>query len=91
MLDTPVFIMIDCKIDFLQSGSKWKNFNIFHVFFKMMQGFCNANEGGNYLRLNEELGEEMPFDEIKFIDELIRLGEQVYKDRKEEIGEFLLS
>jgi uncharacterized protein len=42
-----------------------------------------------YLRINEELGEEVPFDEVKFMDELIDLGKQVFNSKREEILSFL--
>ena len=42
----------------------------------------------NYLRINEQLGEEVPFDEIEAIDLLIELGKLVYKKNREEIMRF---
>ncbi|MCS0652736.1 CBASS cGAMP-activated phospholipase [Cytobacillus firmus] len=62
-----------------------------HLSSESVTYHCKHLLGENYLRINEELGEEMPFDEIKFVEELIMLGEKVYKDRREEIKKFLLS
>ncbi|GAE25160.1 patatin [Halalkalibacter wakoensis JCM 9140] len=42
-----------------------------------------------YLRLNKQLGSEMPFDEVKFVDELIDLGNQVVNEKEDEITQFL--
>ncbi|UII54227.1 patatin-like phospholipase family protein [Cytobacillus spongiae] len=43
----------------------------------------------NYLRINEELGEEIPFDDVTYMEELIQLGYQVYYDRRDEILSFI--
>lgn len=50
---------------------------------------CQHLLGNNYFRLNGELGGEMPFDEIKFMDELIRLGKQTFLNKKEGVSAFL--
>jgi uncharacterized protein len=50
---------------------------------------CQLLLRDHYLRINEELGEEVPFDEVKYMDELINLGKQVYKNKKDEILTFL--
>lgn len=42
-----------------------------------------------YYRLNEKLGSEVPFDDVKCMDELIELGKSVYKKQKKEIRAFL--
>ncbi|GLB61287.1 CBASS cGAMP-activated phospholipase [Cytobacillus sp. NCCP-133] len=62
-----------------------------HLSSESVTYHCKHLLADNYLRLNEKLGEEMPFDDIEFVDELIMLGRQVYKDRREEIKNFLLS
>lgn len=49
---------------------------------------CNLLLGENYLRLNAELGEEVPFDEVKGMDHLIDLGKQVFIDRRNDILDF---
>lgn len=46
--------------------------------------------GENYIRLNRELGEEIPFDDVSYMDQLIQLGQTVYLDQKEVIRKFLL-
>ncbi|MGO4886800.1 CBASS cGAMP-activated phospholipase [Anaerobacillus sp. MEB173] len=60
-----------------------------HLSSESVSYHCKLLLENRYLRLNEELGEEMPFDEIKFIDELIELGKQVFKKKTGEIGNFL--
>jgi patatin-like phospholipase/acyl hydrolase len=60
-----------------------------HLSSESVSYHCKLLLGDNYFRLNEELGEEIPFDEVKFMDELIELGKQVYQDRREEIRNFL--
>ena len=50
---------------------------------------CSHFLGNNYLRLNKELGEEIPFDEITSMDELIEFGSQVFRDQLEEVNHFL--
>jgi hypothetical protein len=62
-----------------------------HLSSESVTYHCKHLLGENYLRINEELGEEMPFDEIKFVEELVMLGEKVYQDRREEIKKFILS
>jgi hypothetical protein len=50
---------------------------------------CQHLLGNNYFRLNGELGMEMPFDEIKYIDELIDLGKQAFLNKREKVMSFL--
>ncbi|MFG6115465.1 CBASS cGAMP-activated phospholipase [Halobacillus sp. MO56] len=50
---------------------------------------CQLLLQDNYLRINEELGEEVPFDEVEFTEELIALGEQVYEENRERILKFI--
>lgn len=50
---------------------------------------CQLLLKDQYLRINEELGEEVPFDEVTFMDELIDLGNQVFNSKREEILHFL--
>ncbi|WP_078380464.1 CBASS cGAMP-activated phospholipase [Sutcliffiella halmapala] len=50
---------------------------------------CQHLLGDNYLRLNKELGEEVPFDDITCMEDLIQLGRVVFDERKEEISSFL--
>ncbi|WP_102273235.1 CBASS cGAMP-activated phospholipase [Cytobacillus massiliigabonensis] len=50
---------------------------------------CHHLLGNNYFRLNGELGEEMPFDEVKFMDKLIELGNQAFLNKRDEIMNFV--
>jgi uncharacterized protein len=50
---------------------------------------CQLLLKDQYLRINEELGEEVPFDEVKYMDELSELGKIVYKKRRDEIIKFI--
>ncbi|WP_085505631.1 CBASS cGAMP-activated phospholipase [Thalassobacillus devorans] len=50
---------------------------------------CQLLLQDNYLRINEELGEEVPFDDVKFTEELIKIGEQVYAKHREKILRFI--
>ncbi|WP_066048315.1 CBASS cGAMP-activated phospholipase [Robertmurraya korlensis] len=50
---------------------------------------CQHLLGENYLRLNTELGKEVPFDQVEIVEWLIELGRQVYKEKKQEILQFL--
>ncbi|MGD6775115.1 CBASS cGAMP-activated phospholipase [Sutcliffiella horikoshii] len=52
---------------------------------------CSHLLGSNYIRLNKELGEEVPFDDVTYMDELIQLGQSVYREQKKVICEFLSS
>ncbi|WP_227936349.1 CBASS cGAMP-activated phospholipase [Alkalihalobacillus deserti] len=50
---------------------------------------CQHLLGNRYFRLNERLGAEVPFDDVKCMDELIGLGNRVYKEQQKEIRLFL--
>lgn len=50
---------------------------------------CKQLLGGNYLRINKELGGEVPFDDITFMDELIEAGRKAFIERKDEIADFI--
>jgi patatin-like phospholipase/acyl hydrolase len=50
---------------------------------------CQLLLKDNYLRINEELGEEVPFDDVKYMGELRQLGKNVYKKRRDEIIKFI--
>ncbi len=52
---------------------------------------CKHLLGDNYIRLNKELGEEVPFDDVTYMEELIQLGQAVYHEQKEGIRRFLKS
>ncbi|WP_209123724.1 CBASS cGAMP-activated phospholipase [Alkalihalobacillus sp. BA299] len=59
-----------------------------HLSSESVSYHCQHLLGENYLRLNEQLGKEMPFDETKYINELIQLGSKVFNDKKAEVLEF---
>ncbi|MFC0560097.1 CBASS cGAMP-activated phospholipase [Halalkalibacter alkalisediminis] len=42
-----------------------------------------------YFRLNEQLGTEVPFDDVKCMDEMIELGKSVYKKQRKAVRMFL--
>lgn len=50
---------------------------------------CKSLLGDNYLRLNAELGREIPFDDLTCIEELIKLGDDVYEKEKNKILHFI--
>lgn len=50
--------------------------------------YCNLLIGSNYFRLNKELGKEMPFDEVEFIDQLIQLGREAFRENQAKIERF---
>ncbi|MBS8264125.1 patatin [Mesobacillus boroniphilus] len=50
---------------------------------------CRLLLGEQYLRLNTELSEEVPFDDFTNMAKLKALGQQVFHDNKEKIGSFL--
>lgn len=50
---------------------------------------CQTLLGDNYLRINKNLGEEMPFDDLEYMDELLLLADEVYKEKREKILAFI--
>ncbi|WP_078428117.1 CBASS cGAMP-activated phospholipase [Alkalihalobacterium alkalinitrilicum] len=60
-----------------------------HLSSESVSYHCQHLLGDHYLRLNEQLGKEVPFDEVKYIDELKALGLNVYKQKENEIITFL--
>jgi uncharacterized protein len=50
---------------------------------------CKLLLGNNYFRINKELGEEMPFDDVEFMDRLIQLGKEAFEENSVEIENFL--
>jgi uncharacterized protein len=60
-----------------------------HLSSESVSYHCQLLLKDHYLRLNEELREEVPFDEIVYMDELIELGKQVFNERQKEIQTFL--
>ncbi|MFE8699391.1 CBASS cGAMP-activated phospholipase [Cytobacillus sp. FJAT-54145] len=60
-----------------------------HLSSESVSYHCKLLLGKNYFRLNGELGEEVPFDEIKYISRLEELGKEVIKEKKDEVLDFL--
>ncbi|MFT4414270.1 CBASS cGAMP-activated phospholipase [Fredinandcohnia humi] len=50
---------------------------------------CTHLLGENYLRINKELGQEIPFDDLSFIEKLIDFGDQAYIELKDVITAFI--
>ncbi|WP_225228592.1 CBASS cGAMP-activated phospholipase [Bacillus sp. PS06] len=49
---------------------------------------CSQLLKSNYLRINQDLGKEVPFDDITSIGSLIELGQKVFQEQKSEITHF---
>ncbi|MED4018682.1 CBASS cGAMP-activated phospholipase [Sutcliffiella cohnii] len=62
-----------------------------HLSSESVSYHCQLLLGSQYLRLNAELGEEMPFDDIEFIEQLIALGKEVYSKEVQIIQNFIES
>lgn len=60
-----------------------------HLSSESVSYHCEQFLGSNYFRINEDLGEEIPFDEIKYMDHLITLGRNCIEVTKSEIIQFL--
>lgn len=52
---------------------------------------CRLLLGSHYFRLNKELSEEVPFDDVTFMSGMKKIGQQVFEEKKKEIDTFLLS
>ncbi len=60
-----------------------------HLSSESVTYHCRYLLGENYLRINENLGEEVSFDEVTYTDRLIDLAAKCMGNRKEEILQFL--
>lgn len=60
-----------------------------HLSSESVTYHCQHLLGNNYFRINEDLGQEVPFDAPEYIDFLGQLGDQSYQKHKEEIAAFL--
>lgn len=60
-----------------------------HLSSESVSYHCQLLLKDHYLRINEELGEEVPFDEVKYMDVLSELGRSVFKKQKEDILSFI--
>ncbi len=61
-----------------------------HLSSESISYHCQLLLKDQYLRINEDLGEEVPFDEVKYMDVLSELGRKVYTKKKEEILSFIM-
>jgi uncharacterized protein len=60
-----------------------------HLSSESVSYHCEHLLGSNYLRINEDLGGEIPFDEVKYMEHLIKLGRKCIDKTKSEIIHFL--
>jgi uncharacterized protein len=60
-----------------------------HLSSESVSYHCQLLLGHNYLRLNEDLGGEVPFDELESVQDLIKLGKRVYSEKREDVRTFL--
>lgn len=52
---------------------------------------CRLLLGSHYFRVNKELSEEIPFDDVTFMSGMKEIGQQVFEEKKKEINTFLSS
>jgi uncharacterized protein len=62
-----------------------------HLSSESVSYHCQLLLNKQYLRINEDLGEEVPFDEVKYMDILSELGRSVFFKQKDEILSFIES
>ena len=60
-----------------------------HLSSESISYHCRLLLKEHYLRINEDLGEEIPFDDVNFMEELSELGRKVYKKQRAEINNFI--
>jgi uncharacterized protein len=60
-----------------------------HLSSESVSYHCQLLLNKQYLRINEDLGEEVPFDEVKYMDILSELGRSVFYKQKDEILSFI--
>lgn len=60
-----------------------------HLSSESVSYHCQLLLRDQYLRINEELGEEVPFDEVRYMDVLSDLGRSVFQKQKDEILSFI--
>lgn len=51
--------------------------------------YCNLLLGDHYLRINSKLGEEVPLDDLSYIDKLCTMGKEAFAHNLEELIVFL--
>ncbi|GAA0460330.1 CBASS cGAMP-activated phospholipase [Alkalibacillus silvisoli] len=62
---------------------------VLHLSSESTSYHCKLLLNDHYLRINRDLGKEVSFDEVKYIDELIQLGEETYIENKADIKQFI--
>lgn len=60
-----------------------------HLSSESVTYHCQILLKDQYLRINEDLGKEIPFDEVDYMDVLSDLGRNVFKKQKDQILSFL--
>ncbi|MEH7246034.1 CBASS cGAMP-activated phospholipase [Neobacillus niacini] len=60
-----------------------------HLSSESVSYHCKLLLKEHYLRINEELGEEVPFDDVRYMEVLSELGRKVYYNQKENILNFI--
>ena len=60
-----------------------------HLSSESVSYHCKLLLGHHYLRINGELGEEVPFDDVRYMDELSELGRSVFYKQKDAILTFI--
>jgi uncharacterized protein len=60
-----------------------------HLSSESVSYHCQLLLTDHYLRINEDLGEEVPFDEVKYMDVLSELGRNVFKKKRDQILSFI--
>lgn len=60
-----------------------------HLSSESVSYHCQLLLKEHYLRINEDLGEEVPFDEVKYMDVLSELGRNIFKKQKDAILSFI--
>lgn len=60
-----------------------------HLSSESISYYCDHLLGKNYLRINEDLGGEVPFDEVKDMDSLIELATDCINKKKNAVLQFI--
>lgn len=60
-----------------------------HLSSESVSYHCQELLGSNYLRVNESLGKEIPFDDVEYVKHLIQLGTECIEKNRENIVQFL--
>ncbi|WP_449540195.1 CBASS cGAMP-activated phospholipase [Ferdinandcohnia sp. Marseille-Q9671] len=60
-----------------------------HLSSESVTYHCQHLLGEHYFRINEDLGQEVPFDAPEYVDFLVGLGEKSFQKHKTEISAFL--